>query len=457
LEFHIVTTRSSGERYRVYFERALDGIHVLDIDGNVIEANQSFCEMLGYTGDELARMNVADWDAQWNSEQLRKKIRQLLRGREVFETRHRTKDGRIIDVSISVVAAEVDGQMAFFCSARDISAGKRSYAALLEAESRFRCVVEQTVAGAFIIQGDKFAYVNPRLAEIFGYPDADELTGRAVMALVVPEDRRMVRKQLFGKATARNRRIRTEFKAARRDGTVTYVGMEGAVSEYRGQAAIVGLMQDISARHEADRQKLSYIHDLELAAEGTVSVASRMGELRDPYTAGHERRVARLAAAIGGDLGLPEARIKGLTISGLLHDIGKIAVPAEILSKPNRLNDVEYSLMKMHAQHGYDVLAPVELPWTIANPVLQHHERLDGSGYPNGLEGDEITLDARILAVADTVEAMASHRPYRPGLGIARALQEIERNSGTLFDARVAESCVRLFRENAPGLIDEIP
>jgi PAS domain S-box-containing protein len=179
----------------------------------------------------------------------------------------------------------------------------------------------------------------------------------------------------------------------------------------------------------------------------TVEAIAGIIELRDPYTSGHQSRVAELARAIAGQMGLPGEQIHAIHLAGLVHDLGKIRVPAEILSKPGRLDEVEYSLIKMHPQAGYDILKSIDFPWPIAEMMLQHHERMDGSGYPHGLQGEEILLAARILIVADVVEAMSSHRPYRPGLGVDAALDEIVRARGTLYDPQVVDACVTLFRE----------
>jgi len=179
----------------------------------------------------------------------------------------------------------------------------------------------------------------------------------------------------------------------------------------------------------------------------TVEVATTLSEMRDPYTAGHERRVAAIAVAIGAELGFDARRQEALRVVGYLHDIGKITIPTEILSKPGKLNPIELQLIQGHPQAGYEILKDVEFPWPVAQIVLQHHERIDGSGYPQGLKGEAILLEARIMAVADVVEAMSSHRPYRPGLGIDKALAEIERGRGTAYDPVVAEACLRLFRE----------
>jgi putative nucleotidyltransferase with HDIG domain len=179
----------------------------------------------------------------------------------------------------------------------------------------------------------------------------------------------------------------------------------------------------------------------------SVSAVAAMVELRDPYTAGHQRRVAQIADAIARELGLPEAQIEGINLAAVVHDVGKISVPSEILTKPGRLSDPEFALIKQHPKMGYEILKEIEFPWPIAETVHQHHERIDGSGYPLGLKDDEILIEARILAVADIIEAMASHRPYRAGLGIEKALSEVEQNQGNRFDKKVVEAALLLFRE----------
>jgi PAS domain S-box-containing protein len=184
----------------------------------------------------------------------------------------------------------------------------------------------------------------------------------------------------------------------------------------------------------------------------TVEAIASIVEMRDPYTSGHQARVAELARAIAGQLGLTEEEAQVIHLAGLVHDLGKIRIPAEILSKPGRLSDLEYSLIKTHPQAGYDILKGIDFSWPIAQMVLQHHERLDGSGYPQGLKGEEILLGARILSVADVVEAMASHRPYRPGLGGDAALDEIIRQRGIHYDAQVVDACLSLFRERGYSL-----
>jgi putative nucleotidyltransferase with HDIG domain len=170
-------------------------------------------------------------------------------------------------------------------------------------------------------------------------------------------------------------------------------------------------------------------------------------ETRDPYTAGHQIRSANLARTIATEMGLSQEKIEGIRMAGSIHDIGKLSIPAEILSKPTKLSEIEFSLIKEHARQGYEMLKNVESPWPLAEIVYQHHERMDGSGYPRNLKGNDILIEARILNVADVVEAMASHRPYRPALGIDAALEEIEKNRGILYDKTVVDVCLTLFRK----------
>jgi putative two-component system response regulator len=188
--------------------------------------------------------------------------------------------------------------------------------------------------------------------------------------------------------------------------------------------------------------------ELSVALRGTIGVLSQALEMRDPYTAGHQRRVATLSLALGKAMGLSEGVLEGVEMAAMVHDVGKIAVPADILSKPTRLSKAEFDIIKEHSTVGYEILKDVQFPWPLAEVVWQHHERLDGSGYPQGLQGDAIRLEARIIGVADVVEAMASHRPYRAALGIEVALEEITNKRGLFFDPMVVDACLRLFSED---------
>lgn len=247
---------------------------------------------------------------------------------------------------------------------------------------------------------------------------------------------------------------------------ISRTGTFGALSIYSGEAGAfandeVDLLMEIAdnlvygivalhtrtERYRAESEVKSSLDKLRKALGGIIQILEQTVEIRDPYTAGHQRRVSDLARVIATEMNLSSDRIDGIRIASIIHDIGKIYVPAEILSKPRRLSQIEFNLIKTHSQVGYDVLKTIDFPWPVARIVLQHHERINGSGYPNGLMGDEIMQEARILGVADVVEAMASHRPYRPALGVDAALREIDNNKGVLYEKDVVEACIRVFRD----------
>ncbi len=207
------------------------------------------------------------------------------------------------------------------------------------------------------------------------------------------------------------------------------------------------LEEEVAERRKTSDALAESLKNLRKTLDGTVRALATTLEMRDPYTGGHQRRVAQLACALARELGFSEERLEGMEVMGFLHDLGKIVVPAEILSKPGGLNELEFNMIKAHSQVGYDIIKGIEFPWPVNTTVLQHHERLNGSGYPAGLSGDEIIFEARILAVADVVESMASHRPYRAALGIEIALTEIVNNRGILYDPEVVDACLVLFKE----------
>ena len=308
--------------------------------------------------------------------------------------------------------------------------------------------MQHSSSGVYIIQDEALVYVNPRLASMFGYANESDVTGHKVEDFVAQSWREQVVENMHRRLPGDCHRTRLEFVALRRDGTEFEVSVDGAVSSYQGRPALVGLIEDQSDHQKVADVLKAYVSKLELAVLGTVQVASSMVEMRDPYTAGHERRVGEIAAAIGRKMQLESHCIDGLRIIGQVHDIGKIGIPAEILSKPGRLSRSEMDLIRENCDKGYEILKSVEYPWPIADAVLQHHERMDGTGYPQGLSGDQIGIEARIMAVADTIEAMSAHRPYRAGLGLDAALNEIERGSGIQYDTVTAEACLTLFRED---------
>jgi HD-GYP domain-containing protein (c-di-GMP phosphodiesterase class II) len=224
--------------------------------------------------------------------------------------------------------------------------------------------------------------------------------------------------------------------------------LENRVREATAELSKVneGLRNEIAYRRRAQQELKESLVKFKKTLDGTITALASLAEKRDPYTAGHQLRVARLARAIAKHMGLAVERVKGIGIAASMHDIGKICVPAELLSKPGRINEHEYGIIKAHPEVGYDILKVIDFPWPLAEIALQHHERIDGTGYPRGLEGHEMLLESRIIAVADVVEAISSHRPYRPALGLKTAVQEIADKRGILYDKDVVDSCLALFK-----------
>ncbi len=268
------------------------------------------------------------------------------------------------------------------------------------------------------------------------------------MDYVHPKD--YVRVEAALKKAVKNRTIkRLEYRYRNTAGDYLWLESTGnALLDKSGHfvGAVLGT-RNITERKQAEDKLKQSIEKLKGVVEGVIQAMSLTVEIRDPYTAGHQKRVAMLASAMAREMNIPEDKLEGIRLAAAIHDIGKIYVPAEFLSKPGEMSALELNMIQMHPQVGYEILKEIDFPWPIADIILQHHERMDRSGYPFGLGGDEILLEAKILAVADVVEAMASHRPYRPALGVGKALDEIKKNSGKLYDPRAVEACLKVFYE----------
>jgi PAS domain S-box-containing protein len=289
-----------------------------------------------------------------------------------------------------------------------------------------------------------FLYVN-EAAYITRWYTKEELLSLGAWALRTPEA--AVYQDNILKELWANGELIFESEHRRKDGSVIPVEIFARVLAVEGREVILSLARDITERKQAETQVRQGLDSLHQALQGTVVALANTVEIKDPYTAGHQRRVAQLSCAMAQELGWPPDRVEGIQVLCFLHDMGKIAVPAEILNKPGKISLTEFSLIQVHPQVGYEILKDIAFPWPVAQGVLQHHERQNGSGYPSGLTAEQITPEAKILAVADVVEAMASHRPYRPALGIDQALEEIIRNRGTLYDPAAVDVCVRLLTE----------
>ncbi len=341
--------------------------------------------------------------------------------------------------------------------AADISFSLNSMAAQVahrESELRYRRLFEASHDGILIIDADTGIIddANPNLEELLGFT-RDEFIGKALWEIGLLKDvaasREEFRKLQIGK------HIRYEdLPLETKDGRQVAVEFISNVYRVKNRDVVQCNIRDITERKLAEAQVHQYAEKLQRSFLQIVALATSLSEMRDPYTAGHERRVAEIAVAIGNTIGLKKEQIEGIRVGGYLHDVGKNSIPTEILSKPGRISPVEFELIKAHAQAGYDALKDIDFPWPVAQIALQHHERMDGSGYPQGLQGDAILLEARIMAVADVIESMGSHRPYRAALGIDAAMDEINKNRGKLYDPAVADAALKLFREQGYQLPD---
>ncbi len=335
----------------------------------------------------------------------------------------------------------------------DITERKRAEMLLTESEQKYRLVVENAGEAILIAQDGMIKYVNPITLSILGYSE-EKVRSKPFIEFIHPDDREKLLSAHIRRMQGEDPNPVRQFRVLCQDGSVRWADSNAVVILWEGKPATLNFLNDITERKKTEEELDKSIKRLRMALGAAVQAMAVTVETRDPYTAGHQRRVADLARSIAWEIGLTADQIDGIRMAGIIHDLGKISVPAEILSKPTQLTSLEISLIKTHSQSGYDILKDIEFPWPIARIVLEHHEMINGSGYPKGLTGDELLIESKVLSVADVVEAMASHRPYRPGLGIDKALEEIAKNRDILYDPDVVDACLNLFRKKAYKLIN---
>jgi putative nucleotidyltransferase with HDIG domain len=300
--------------------------------------------------------------------------------------------------------------------------------ALHMSEINFRDMIYSNADGVLILDENSIVkFMNPAAESIFG-TKAEHFVGQTFEHLIIP-----------GKPT--------ELDITAGDSKLIVAEMRVMETEWEGQKTYLASLRDITDRKRMQHRLQLSLENLKEVMDGTIRAMALAVEMRDPYTSGHQHRVAELAQAIAEEIGLPADDIEGVYMAASIHDIGKISLPAEILSKPGKLTEIERKMIQAHSKVGYDILKGIGFSWPIAQIVLQHHERMDGSGYPHGLGGKEILIEARIVGVVDVVETMASHRPYRPAMGLDKALGEVSSNKGRLYDEKVVNACLLLFNE----------
>ncbi|RPJ15480.1 MAG: PAS domain S-box protein, partial [Desulfobacteraceae bacterium] len=413
---------------------------------------------LGYSADELMDKNNREYVDDENAKKIFKVYNEVYRTGipiKVFDWELIRKDGSkcFVETGVSLLMDSNNVKTGFSGIARDVTERKRAEEALKDRERTLATLIGNLPGFVYRCANDRdwtMEFISNGCLDITGYRP-DEFIGNKTVCyneIVQPD----FREPLWAKwqdLLERKATFEDEYPIITRDGETRWVWERGTgIYSADGQLLFLeGFITDITKRKKSDTELDNSFKRLRVALGGTIQALAVAVETRDPYTAGHQKKVADLSRAIAVEMGLDANRTDGIRMSGVIHDLGKMGIPAEILSKPSKLTDIEYRLIKTHPQAGYDILKDVEFPWPIAQIVIQHHERYNGSGYPDGLKGDEILLEARIIGVADVVEAIASYRPYRPGLGLEKALGEITQNRGILYDPAVVDACLRLFIE----------
>ena len=436
--------QQSEERYKQLLNHAPAGIYEVDfLRRTFVSVNDVMCEYTGYTKEELLSLSPFDILTEESKNHFMERMTRVLSGEkvpEMVEYRIKGKNGRefwvLLDTKLVYENGFPKGATAVV---HDITERKLAEEALRRSEEKYRLLVDNANDGVFIAQDGRIKFPNPKVMQILGYT-ADELAGIQYLDLVHPVDRVIVHQAKEKRATSSETASVFSIRVVSRTGREIWAQISSVPIFWDERPATLNFVRDITDQRIREDELRQTVEKLRKVTGATVQAMAQTVEVRDPYTAGHQKRVSNIARAIATQMALSSDMVEGIRMAGNIHDIGKISVPAEILSKPGTLTDIQFALIKAHPKTGYEILKGIEFPYDIARIVLQHHERIDGSGYPQGLCDDDILLEARILAVADVVEAMSSHRPYRPALGLEKALEEISLKKGKLYDARVVEA-----------------
>jgi len=450
--------KQSEAQYRLLADHMKDQVWLMDLDLKITYVSPSVEKLLGYTTEDVMKLPMYKLLTKKSSRiamdtfsREMEKASTAPSYKVLLELECCCKDGRCIwiEASFSFIMDENGKPISILGEGREITKRKQIEESLQKSEENFRHSLDNSPLGVRIstLEGETI-YANKAVLDMYGYDSIEELKKIPIQDRYTPESYTQFlirkKKRLLGEFGPSE----YEISVVRKNGEIRHLHVFRKEIFWSGKKQSQVIYEDISLRRQAEEKITTILGNLRKSIRTTIQVLGTASEARDPYTAGHQKRVADLARTIATEMGLPQDSIEAIRMAGAIHDIGKISIPSEILCKPTKLTDLEYSLVQTHTQYSYEIMKDVESPWPLADIVYQHHERINGSGYPQGLKGEDILIEARILAVADVVEAMASYRPYRPSLGVQSALTEIEDNAGILYDSKVVKTCLKLFREN---------
>jgi len=425
-------------RYELLSQYTTDVILFTTPSGDIIDCNAAAERTYGYPREDLLHLRVSDLTAEEARGDLSGRLEEADLCGIRFETKHARGDGTPFEVECWGQGATFSGKRLLVLTVRDVGARCAFERALRESERRYRQLVDMAPLPIIVHQNDRIVFANAAMAQLMRVRSADALIGLNALDIVHADGRPVVQARYRDLLNGGPPTPSIERRLVRPEGSLVETEACAVGVMFDDQPAVQVVFKDLTERKTLERGLRDAMHQ-------TAAAMARLIETRDPYTHGHQERVARIARALATELSLDEELAEAIELAASIHDIGKINTPIEILSKPGNLCDAEMELVKAHPRQGASVLEPIGFPWHIAEMVLQHHERLDGSGYPQGLAGDEILLGARVIAVSDVLEAVASHRPYRPARGVTEALRLLEEGKGTKFDAQVVEACLHLF------------
>jgi PAS domain S-box-containing protein len=428
---------SSGEIYRALVASSGDAILGMNHKGTIIFWNKGAEQIFGYSTEEILGQSVTKLMLEKHREGHTKELKAFLSGNcgetGIIEFEALRKDGSTFPIELSLSTGQQNGKFAGLAIGRDITERKQMEQALMESAERYCNLFANSLEAVFSADiKDNIVVGNKALEKLCSYC-LEELTEMKPTNMLPPESREYISKQVEQMLSADEPISSIVHEIFRKDGKRILI--EQYLNFIKRKDTIVGFQgfyRDIAERNKTAEQLKSSLINL-------AKIVSRVVESCDPYTAVHQQRVAELARLVGENIGLAEDIVERLYFTGLLHDIGKISIPTSILTKPGELAEEEWALIRAHTKQGYRILKDANLPWPVADVALQHHERLDGSGYPNGITGDRLSLEVNILAVCDVVEAMSSHRPYRPARTTTDILKELQDGRGTKYNASVVD------------------